>query len=168
VFPTDTVYGIGCRAGDETALARMYELKGRPLEKPSAVMWFSLERALESLPDLEPRTRAALKRLLPGPVLAVLPGGEGVRVPRLEGGLAAARVAVVQTSANLTGGPEPRRLADVPEALRSGAELVLDGGELPGVASTVVDLRDYERDGTWEVLREGAVPASELRIALRS
>jgi L-threonylcarbamoyladenylate synthase len=171
VFPTDTLYGIGCRAGDERALARVYALKGRPLEKPSAVMYFSLLAAGPLLAKLGPRTRGAVERLLPGPVLLVLPGGEGVRIPGLEGALEplrAVRSAVVQTSANLTGGLEPRCLADVPAALRDGADLVLDGGELPGVASTVVDLRDYEADGTWEVLREGAVAGEELRRALSS
>jgi L-threonylcarbamoyladenylate synthase len=74
----------------------------------------------------------------------------------------------VQTSANLAGGPEPRRLEEVPPELKSGADLVLDGGELPGVASTVVDLSRYEADGTWKVLREGALPSPELKIALRS
>ena len=103
----------------------------------------------------------------PGPVLVVLPGGEGMRVPRMEG-FESVRGAVLQTSANLAGGPAPRTLADVPEALRSGADLVVDGGALPGAASTVVDLRRYEADGTWSVLREGAVPAPELSRALKS
>jgi L-threonylcarbamoyladenylate synthase len=82
--------------------------------------------------------------------------------------LAAVRVPVLQTSANLTGGPEPRTLADVPPELRAGADLELDGGELPGIASTVVDLSRYEDEGTWEVLRDGAVPREELSSALRS
>lgn len=167
VFPTDTLYGIGCRPDDGAAVARLYDLKGRPKDKPSAVMFFSIEAAEPALAVLGPRTRAALEELLPGPLLAVLPGGEGIRVPRLEG-FESARVAVLQTSANLAGGPEPRTLADVPEAVRSGADLVLDGGELPGLASTVVDLTRYEADGTWKVLREGAVPAPELSRALRS
>jgi len=75
---------------------------------------------------------------------------------------------VLQTSANLARGPEARRLADVPQELRSGADLVLDGGELPGVASTVVDLSRYESDRSWKVLREGAVPLSEVSSVLRS
>jgi L-threonylcarbamoyladenylate synthase len=152
-------------------LARVYELKGRAPDKPSAVMYFSLDAAEASLSAVGPRTLAALEQLLPGPVLVVLPGNKGIRIPRLEGSLeplGTVRAAVVQTSANLTGGPEPRRLEDVPEALRSGADLVLDGGELPGVASTVVDLSRYETDSSWKVLREGALPLAELRIALRS
>jgi L-threonylcarbamoyladenylate synthase len=131
-------------------------------------MYFSLAAARDVLAELGPRTREGVERLLPGPLLAVLPGRKGIRIPRIEGPLSGVRAAVVQTSANLTGGPEPRRLAEVPEALRSGADLVLDGGELPGIASTVVDLSRYETDGSWKVLREGAVPVAELKIALRS
>ena len=171
VFPTDTLYGIGCSPDDEAARARLYELKGRPHDKPSAVMWFSLDAAQPALAKLGGRTRAALERLLPGPVLVVLPGGDGIRVPSLEGGLAplgGIQSAVLQTSANLSGGPDPRRLEDVPEALRSGADLVLDAGELAGVASTVVDLSRYEAEAKWAILREGAMTAAEISSALRS
>ena len=157
VFPTDTLYGIGCRPDDDAAVARVYALKGRPADRPAAVMYFSLE----SLPPVGPRTRAALERLLPGPVLVVLPGGVGVRVPDVPA-LAGLRVAVLQTSANLSGGPDPRRLEDVPQSLRDGADLVLDGGELPGVPSTVVDLSRYEEEGAWSVLRDGAVSRDRL------
>jgi len=171
VFPTDTVYGIGCRPDDEAALARMYAAKGRDPEKPSAVMWFRLEQALDSAPEAGPRTRAALERLLPGPVLAVVPGGLGIRVPLLEGELAPlaeAGVAVIQTSANLTGEPPPRRLVDVPARLREAADVVLDGGELAGTPSTVVDLTGYEDSGRWDVLRLGALPEEALIERLRS
>lgn len=139
----------------------MYALKGRAPEKPSAVMYFSLAAALEANPGLGPATQRALARLLPGPALLVLPGGRGIRVPALQGSPAGAAVAVLQTSANLSGGPDPRRLSDVPESIRAGADLVIDGGELPGVPSTVVDLSRYET-GAWRVLREGAVPPAEL------
>lgn len=161
VFPTDTLYGIGCRPDDEGAVARVYELKGRPAEKPMAVMYFSLA----ALPPVGPRTRAALEQLLPGPVLAVLPGGVGVRVPDMPA-LAGVSVPVLQTSANLSGGPNPRRLSDVPESIRAGADLVLDGGELPGIPSTVVDLARYEDHGEWKVLRDGAVPRERLTALL--
>ena len=167
VFPTDTLYGIGCSPEDEAARERLYELKGRPREKPSAVMFFSVEAAEPELRGLGPRTENAILQLLPGPVLVILPGSKGIRIPRLEW-FESVSVPVLQTSANVAGGADARRLADVPEELRSGADLVLDGGELPGVASTVVDLRSYEADGTWEVLREGAVPVSEVSSVLRS
>jgi L-threonylcarbamoyladenylate synthase len=165
VFPTDTLYGIGCRPDDEAAIERMYALKGRPRDKPSALMYFSLAAALEAHLGLGPRTRAALEQLLPGAVLVVLPGGQGVRVPALDVPPAGASVTVVQTSANLSGGRDPRRLEDVPESIRAGADLVLDGGQLPGVPSTVVDLSRYE-DGEWTVLREGAVRRARLSQVL--
>ena len=168
VFPTDTVYGIGCDSGQPAAINRLYELKGRQPDKPSALMWFSVAAALDALVHVGPRTRSAVERVLPGPVLAVVPGSGGgtlgVRVPLLKGPLeplAAARAVVLQTSANRTGGPDPKRLSDVPEAILAGADLVLDGGELPGTPSSVVDLTDYE-DGNWNLLREGAVDQAAL------
>jgi L-threonylcarbamoyladenylate synthase len=115
---------------------------------------------------------APVRRLLPGRLTLIFPNpGKrfpllspldtiGVRVPQLRG--AARRIvtrvgAVAATSANLHGGPDPRRLDEVPEAIREQAVL-LDGGELPGVASTVVDLTGDEP----KILREGAVPAADV------
>jgi L-threonylcarbamoyladenylate synthase len=71
--------------------------------------------------------------------------------------------AVVATSANLTGGPDPRRLQDVPEEIRSRVAAAIDGGELPGTPSTVVDLTADEP----VVLREGAVTAEEALARVR-
>ena len=50
--------------------------------------------------------------------------------------------------------------------MRQGADLVLDGGELPGTPSTVIDLRDLETEGRWHVLREGALPKTDVEAAL--
>jgi L-threonylcarbamoyladenylate synthase len=171
VFPADTVYGLACDPGDAAAVGRLYALKGRPPAKPAAVLCFG---AAPALPELGPRTRAAIGRLTPGGVTLLLPNPErrwplacgpdpgtlGLRV--VGGPLAAMPLPVLQSSANLAGGPDARRLADVPEAIREGADLVLDGGELPGTPSTVIDLRGYEDAGAWTVLREGAVPAEAV------
>jgi L-threonylcarbamoyladenylate synthase len=177
VFPTDTVYGLACDPGDEVAVRRLYELKGRPPDQPSAVMFFTLPAALDALPELGERERAALQALLPGPLSVLLPnpqhrfpltcGGDtlGLRVPLLPEGLAvlqAVEAPILQSSANLSGGPDARRLADVPAPIRDGADLVLDGGELPGIASTVLDLRAYARTGTWRIVREGPIAAQEI------
>ena len=192
VFPADTVYGLRLRPSDPAAVARLYELKGRPPTKPAAVMFFDRERALAALPELGPRTRGALERLLPGGVTLLLPdpeaaeaeGGEasggsaaaadaqpalGLRVPRLDGPLAplaGVELAVLQSSANLAGGADPRTLDDVPAAIRGGVDLVLDAGPLPGTPSTVVDLRRYEAERAWEIVRAGAVSADEIAAAL--
>jgi L-threonylcarbamoyladenylate synthase len=179
VFPADTVYGLACAPDDAAAVERLYALKGRRPDKPAAVMFFALDRALAALPELGARTAGALRRLLPGGVTLLLPnprrrfplacgpdaGTLGLRVPDVPA-LAGVRVPVLQSSANTAGGPDARRLADVPDAIRSGADLVLDGGELPGTPSTVVDLRAYEAAGTWAVLRSGAVAAEAVGTVL--
>jgi L-threonylcarbamoyladenylate synthase len=181
VFPADTVYGLACDPLGGEAVRRLYELKGRPAERPAAVMFFSLPPALDALPQLGARERAALDALLPGPLTVLLPnprrrfpltGGSdslGLRVPLLPARLAAlgaVEVPVMQSSANLSGEREARRLADVPPTLLAGADLVLDGGELPGIASTVLDLREYEAHGRWRIVRAGPVDPAELRQAL--
>ena len=65
VFPADTVYGLACDPENEEAVARLYALKGRAPDKPAAVMFFDRDLALASLPELGPRTRGLLERLLP-------------------------------------------------------------------------------------------------------
>ncbi len=66
--------------------------------------------------------------------------------------------AVAATSANRHGGPDPRRLEDVPSEIREGCAAEIDGGALAGVPSTVIDLTGTEP----KILREGAVPAAEV------
>jgi L-threonylcarbamoyladenylate synthase len=179
VFPADTVYGLACDAANRLAVERLYRLKRRRLDKPSAVMFFDLELALAALPELGPRSRGALRRLLPGPVTMLLPnpaqrfplacGDErstlGVRVPVVPA-LDGVRWPVLQSSANLAGEPDARRLDEVPEAFRRQADLVIDGGELPGTASTVIDLRPYEEAGGWSVVREGALSAADVSAVM--
>lgn len=178
VFPADTVYGLACDPESAAAVDRLYTLKGRPPDKPAAVMFFSIGRALEDL-VLGARTRRALERLLPGGVTLLLPNPErrfplacgpdpetlGLRVPDLPS-LADVSVPVLQSSANLSGGGDARRLDEVPEPIRAGADLVIDGGELPGTPSTVVDLRRYEDGGAWSVVRTGLVAPEAIGTVL--
>jgi L-threonylcarbamoyladenylate synthase len=174
VFPTDTVYGVCCDPDDEAAAQRLYELKGRSAMQPSAVMFFTLDAALNALPELDEGERSALSALLPGPVTVLLENRRarygaacrsdratlGLRVPWLpeaQHALCALEIAVMQSSANISGQPDARTLQAVPASVREGADVVLDGGTLPGIASTVVDLREYPSAGAWHVLREGAL-----------
>jgi L-threonylcarbamoyladenylate synthase len=185
LFPADTVYGLATEPDSAEGVRRLYALKGRRADRPAAVMFFQLELALAALPDLPNATRGALERLLPGAVTLLLPNPDrrfplacadtpevlGVRVPALDGALAplaAVTWPVLQSSANVSGGPEARRLDEVDEAVRAGVDMLLDGGELPGTASTVVDLTAFDRDGSWQVLREGAVPPERVEAMLRS
>jgi L-threonylcarbamoyladenylate synthase len=183
VFPADTVYGLACEPDSKEAVQRLYLLKRRPPDKPAAVMFFALDLALAALPELGPRTRAALGALLPGAVTLLLPNPArryplacaqeaetlGLRVPAWPPALAAlgdVRWPVLQTSANVAGGPDARTLDEVPDSMRQHTDLVLDGGELPGTPSTVVDLRAFEHDGRWSVVRDGAVAAGAIAAAL--
>ena len=183
LFPADTVYGLATDPESRLGVDRLYRIKGRRPERPAAVMFFDVELALAALTELGERTRTAFTRLLPGAVTLVVPNPSrryplacgpaperlGVRVPSLTGSLeplAAARWPVLQSSANPSGGPDPRRLADVEPAIRARVDMQLDGGELPGTPSTVVDLGTYEETGDYAVLREGAVGAAELAAHL--
>jgi L-threonylcarbamoyladenylate synthase len=168
ILPTDTVYGLCADANSEGAVRKLYALKGRPASQPTALVGATLEVIYEALPEVRGRP------LLPGPYTLILsnparrfpwvtgdrPETIGIRIPELDGdarsvldraGLVAA------TSANLPGGPDPRRLEDVPAELREGSAAELDGGPLPGAPSTVLDLTGPEP----VVLREGAANAAE-------
>jgi L-threonylcarbamoyladenylate synthase len=180
LLPTDTVYGLCADPDREEPVRRAYRLKGREEQKPSALLAADVDALLECVPELRGRAATVVRALLPGPYTLVVPnsgrrfpwlaGGRpdtlGVRVPELRGDARAvveAVGAVMATSANLAGGPDARRLEDVPPEVRAGCGAELDAGELPGTPSTVVDLTGEAP----RVLREGAVPAAEAlaRIA---
>lgn len=180
VFPADGLYGLACDPLEAGAIARIHRLKGRDDGKSSAVMYFSPLAMRELVASFGPRTAAAVSALLPGPVTLVV-ANPGQRYPfacredrerlgiRLLGGpLAGVMCPVFQTSANLSGEPAPARFADVPNAIVAGADLAIDGGELTGLPSTVVDISTIEEDGTWKVLRDGALSPGDLASALAS
>lgn len=178
IFPADTVYGLACDPLRDEAACRIDEMKRRERGKPSAVMFFTPLAMRELIGELGPRTRRALAALLPGPVTLVIdnpnhhysfacrenPDALGLRL--ISGPLAGARCAVLQTSANLTGDPPPRSLEDVDPQLRERADLEIDGGELPGTASTVVDITEIDSGGGWRVLREGGQAVVDVERAL--
>jgi L-threonylcarbamoyladenylate synthase len=185
LFPADTVYGLATEPDSAEGVRRLYALKGRRADRPAAVMFFRLELALAALPELPGELHLALERLLPGGVTLLLPNPRrrfplacadapetlGLRVPQLEGALApltAVSWPVLQSSANRSGESDPRRVEDVDPAIAQGVDLILDGGELPGTPSTVVDLTSYADDRSFAIVREGAVPRSRVEAVLRS
>jgi L-threonylcarbamoyladenylate synthase len=180
VFPADGLYGLACDPLDANAISKIHRLKGRDDGKPSAVMYFSPLAIRELLGGLGPRTKAVASALLPGPVTLVVHNAQrryplacrqdlerlGIRL--IGGPLAGTMCPVFQTSANLSGEPAPARFEDVPEAIRDGVDLAIDGGELPGLPSTVIDVVSIDEDGSWRILRDGALSLGDVKTALAS
>jgi L-threonylcarbamoyladenylate synthase len=183
LFPADTVYGLATEPDSREGIDRLYRLKGRRPDRPAAVMFFDLDLALEVLPELPAETRTAAERLLPGGVTLLLPNERhrfplacepnkdvlGIRVPSPTGALApleAVRWPVLQSSANRSGEADAKRVEEVDERIRAGVDLILDGGELPGTPSTVIDLTAYHKTGRFQIVREGAVSVRAIRDAL--
>jgi L-threonylcarbamoyladenylate synthase len=178
VFPADGLYGLACDPLDATAIGRIHALKGRDHGKPSAVMYFSGLVMRELLSGLGPRTSEVVAALLPGPVTLVVanpshryplacredPERLGVRL--IDGPLAGASCPIFQTSANRSGEPAPAAFADLEPAIVYGADLAIDGGELTGRPSTVIDVTAIDRSGEFLVLREGALPAADVERLL--
>jgi L-threonylcarbamoyladenylate synthase len=173
ILPTDTVYGLAADASSEDAVRRLYELKGRGDDQPTALLAADEDAVFEAVPELRGR------RLLRGPYTLVvanpagrfpwLTGGRpetlGVRIPAVHGDvLAVLREVglVAATSANSPGGSDPRVIDEIPEELRAGCGAILDAGELPGTASTILDVTGDRP----VVLREGAVPAERALARL--
>jgi L-threonylcarbamoyladenylate synthase len=177
VFPADTVYGLATEPESKEGVRRLYRLK------PAAVMFFRLELALAALPELPGPTAGAAQALLPGPATLLLPNPThryplacgptpdvlGLRVPALEGELTAlsgVRWPILQSSANESDGADVKRVGDIPESIRAGVDMILDGGELPGTPSTVIDLTRYHEDGSHRIVRAGAMSAETVRQRL--
>jgi L-threonylcarbamoyladenylate synthase len=181
VIPTDTVYGLAADGDSEEAARTLYAAKGRDSSRPTALLFASVESLLERVPELPAAAVDVVRALLPGPVTLILPNpgrrfawlnprrpdALGARVPAVTcpgHDVLEALGVLVATSANLPGGPDPRRLADVPAEIRAKAAAVVDGGALGDAPSTVIDLTGPEP----VVLREGALPGPEALARVRA
>jgi L-threonylcarbamoyladenylate synthase len=178
-FPTETVYGLGADASSAPAMARLYEVKGRPADHPVIVHFADAESAFAWAREVPPGARSLAKAFWPGPLTLVLKrsakakdfvtGGQdtiGLRVPghpvaqellrAFGGGIAA-------PSANRFGRVSPTTAAHVRADLGSDVELVLDGGPSEvGIESTIVDLSGPRP----VLLRPGRITRQELEKVL--
>lgn len=169
ILPTDTVYGLCASPYSEGPVRKLAKLKQRDESQPIAIVANDVDMLLELVPELRGRAAVIARELLPGAYTLVFsnparryrwltgsrPDTIGVRVPPLDGYAKQVleRVgAVAATSANLTGFPDPRTIAEIPQSILDGVAEVVDEGELPGTPSTVVDFTGPEP----VVIRAGA------------
>ena len=181
VVPTDTVYGLATSAYSEGPVRELYRVKGRDQVQPTALVAAGVDLLFECVPELRGKAGVIVRALLPGPYTLVLPNPGrrfhwltgtrpdtiGVRVPVVDGPAreVISRVgAMVATSANLAGGPDPTTVDEVPAEIRDEVVAVVDAGRLPGTPSTVIDLTGSDP----VVLREGVVAAEEALRAVAS
>jgi L-threonylcarbamoyladenylate synthase len=178
IFPADTLYGLGCDPLRADTIERIHEIKGRDDGKPSAVLFFNPLAMRELIAGIGPGARGAMAALLPGPVTLVIANPErryplaarddperlGVRL--IEGPLLGMALPLFQTSANRAGEPPPASFEEIDPVILDAADLAIDGGELTGRPSTVVDACGLETGDDWEVLREGALSVAEVAARL--
>lgn len=175
VYPTDTVYGVGCRIDDDAAVRRLFVLKGRPHTEALPVLLADVAQLDQYARDVPPAARRLVSRFWPGALTVVLRRSE--RVPSLVAGggptvalripnhpvpralVRAVGVPIVGTSANTHGMPSPVTAQLAVYDLGDRVDLVLDGGRVPGGReSTVVDVTSQSP----RVVRQGAIPAKEI------
>ncbi len=168
-FPTDTVYGIGCRVGDPAALDRLFEAKRRPTEKRIPILVAGAAQVEELGYRIDERARTLIEAFWPGALTLVLPSSadrgatQAFRAPDhpVALGLIGQSGPLAATSANRSAEPETYEADDVLVAFADTPllEAVVDGGKVPGgVASTVLDLSVEPA----RVLRPGPVTRERL------
>ncbi|MCS7110024.1 MAG: L-threonylcarbamoyladenylate synthase [Candidatus Caldarchaeum sp.] len=179
VYPTDTVYGIGCDPFNVEAVKRVYEIKKREA-KPMPVLLSSIDM-LYSVADPTPEEVEAALKLWPGPVTIlmkknpnlpdIVTAGEqsvGVRIPAHMIPLTIMEKTgkpLVGTSANISGQPSATEVKNIDESVLSKADIVIDhGATFHKLPSTVIRVK---RDG-FEVVREGAMRAEEAARRLKA
>lgn len=176
LYPTETVYGLGADPFNAEAIARVYACKGRPVELPLLLVASDMAQVESVVESLSAKALRYAEAFWPGPLSLLLPKGANVpdivtsgrpkvcvRVPGDETARAICREAghaIVSTSANASGEPPARSLADLTIA---GIAVAIDGGVLPHALPSTV----YDPD-TDVLLREGAVTREMLTRLIKA
>ena len=178
-FPTDTVYGLGALAFDNTAIESIYKAKDRPIEKAIPILIGDLSDLYKVSDDIPNMALRFATRFWPGPLTCIVPKKQtlplavsatstvAVRIPDHADARALLRAAgaMAVTSANISGQPNPSTAQEVYDQLNGRIPLILDGGKTRGgVPSTLVDCTGEKP----VVLREGPISLDELLAALKS
>jgi L-threonylcarbamoyladenylate synthase len=177
IYPTETVYGLGCNPFDVEAVKQILKLKGNR-KKPLPVLAASINDA-EKIATFSQKGKKLATKFWPGPLTIVVPkktflpdivtfglDSVGLRIPDNEAALRLIRLSgglLIGSSANKSGGVPPRTVLEISEELREKVNVVLDGGATAqGRPSTIVDLTS----GKPKILREGPVGLEEILDAL--
>ena len=177
--PTETVYGLAGDGLNATAVEKIYEVKGRPAIKPLSLMVPGIEALERYGAEVPPAAVQLAEKYWPGPLTIILKAKPGIpeivragnatiglRCPQHEDTLALLRrleVPLAAPSANPSGAPSPKNAEAVMNYFDGEIDAVIDGGQCGlGIESTILDMSAVP----YRVLREGALPASELREAL--
>ncbi len=177
VYPTDTVYGLGCDPFDETAVKRAYMVKRRPFDMPMSIVVKDLQM-MEELAVLDDNARKLVRRFMPGPLTLILPKRPavpdiltasspeiGIRIPDHPVALRLIEEfgPLITTSANVHSHKSPRTCQDAIDDLGSSISIYLDAGPAPiGRPSTIVQFTE----GEISMLRQGDVTEEEIKAAL--
>ncbi|KGR88096.1 L-threonylcarbamoyladenylate synthase [Lysinibacillus odysseyi] len=157
-FPTETVYGLGAVATDDTAVKRIFEAKGRPSDNPLIVHIGTIEELHDYIEDIPPVAKKCMEAFWPGPLTLVMKAKPGVLAPSVTAGLSTVGMRmpdhpvalellrtlqkpVAAPSANRSGKPSPTKAEHVAEDLNGIIPCILDGGITGiGLESTVLDV----------------------------
>ncbi|MGE5416763.1 MAG: L-threonylcarbamoyladenylate synthase [Acidobacteriota bacterium] len=178
-FPTDTVYGLGADALNETAVQKIFAAKGRPQDNPLILLVSSWEQACDYVRDIPDEAHALVEKFWPGPLTLVLPAREtvpdiiraglaqvGVRMPSHKAALALiekAGVPLAAPSANVSGRPSPTSAEHVKYDLDGRIAAILDGGSTRlGIESTLLDMTSQP----YRILRSGAITIEDLEQSI--
>lgn len=173
VFPTDTVYGIGVRYNSETAIQKLFEIKGRDFKKPIAILLGNLEDFQKVAVHIPLPAYQLAEKFLPGALTLIVPKHPtlpasisafptiGIRIPNHPFAISLLNQVgpLAVTSANLSNHPDTKNAQEVLQQLDGRFDLLIDGGQTPGgIASTVVDVTSDSPN----ILREGPITKTEI------
>lgn len=176
VYPTDTLYGLGADATIDGAVEKVFAAKRRPIDKVVSIAVASVQAA-EEIVNFTPNARIVAAKFLPGPITIILnaksqmkfvskDGKIGIRIPDSDFAIALLKSynrPIIATSANLSGGPNPRELSEIPQEIMDQVSVVVDQGRTKYSApSTIVDLSS----DSIEIVREGAISVDSIRAAI--
>ncbi len=179
VFPTETLYGLGCDAFEEIAVQRLYNIKRRDVRKPILILVHDEDLLAECVVSVPRSAQLLAQRFWPGPLSLVLPAspripalltaGTGKIGIRMSSSPLCLRLIkefgrpVTATSANLSGQQNPQSVEGLLVVFNGKVPLILDGGVKEETSpSTVVDLTSKRAT----MLREGAIPLAHLHEVL--